>query len=108
MSFNKRRQQPDKESEPVAEQQPEKVYGEPKETKSKSKIAKMIRGEVQPEEIKPPTEEQITRARYNVVAIVGNTAECVDFRAIVKRKNLSIKSVLTQLLKEWNEKNYTF
>lgn len=72
-------------------------------TKSKSRISKIIRGEVTAEEI-PKTD--LSKKLYDDVGIIGNTVEARDFRAIVKKKGKTIKVVLTDLLHKYNSENY--
>lgn len=62
----------------------------------------VITKEVPLEEIKPPVKKKL----YENVGIIGNTIVCRDFRAIVKKKGLNIRDVITELLHKYNTENY--
>lgn len=62
----------------------------------------VISNEVPPEEIEPIDRKKI----YDNVGLVGNTIECRDFRAILKKQGKTIHAVLPEILQKWNTENY--
>jgi len=79
----------------------------PFKKKSVTKVEKFI------SEFKDPVptikeKDGVEDKKYVNIALNGNTVECNDFRAIVKKKGLKITDVLTKIIKEWNAANYNF
>lgn len=78
------------------------VHETSKEKKVEQNNAPVITNKIKPEEIAPPTKKKI----YDDVALLGNTIECRDFRAICKKNNWTIKDKLTEIISKWNGVNY--
>jgi len=83
------------------------------ETKTEAEIQPVI-----PEKKEAPKKaakkvEKIVKTRKSnkpsiAAGLAGDTTEIRDFKAIVKRKGMQINVVLTDILKAWNQANYTF
>ena len=106
MSFTRR-----KHAEPLEEFKPIVKAEEKKETPPPEEKKLILSGEIIKEEItkaniKTVNPNKKTRADYNTVGLTGDSIECKDFRAIVKKSGKNINAVLSSILHEWNKKNY--
>lgn len=116
MAFGRHRQKPEEEQIPSGEKIPSDKKIPEDETQKIVGVIQEIFPEAHVEVIEPddkpkPKMQQERRKRvdtkiFNNVGIVGSTVEVRDFRAIVKKKGEQINTVLTGLLKEYNDKNY--
>lgn len=108
MTFRRHHHQQPTEEAPVVKKEAEENIEPAQDLADLPKVSTLAEVDTIPEPVQDLTEKKKRTDTKEVlnVGIVGDTIEVKDFRAIVKKAGKQINVVLTEILSEWNQKNY--